>query len=91
MIRKHLDQLANETIAKEVFAGLLVEHLTSPNSISILIWVILIVLAAALIYAGVQWYRARSQAIRLARQQQGHAFGYTAPTAPPTIIRNRLF
>ena len=91
MIRKHLDQLANETIAKEVFAGLLVEHLTSPNKISILIWIILILLAAALLNAGFQWYRARSQAIRLARQQQGHAFGYTAPTAPPTIIRNRLF
>ena len=70
LIRKHLTKLANETIAKEVFAGLLVSHLTSPNWLSILMWSLLAILGCALLVIGLVWYRSSSTGTQIRQQQQ---------------------
>ena len=55
LIRQHLSQLNNNTIADEVFKGLMVEHLSTPNILSILIWVRIALLGLVLIVATALW------------------------------------
>ena len=70
LIRSHLKTLANETIAKEVFADLLVSHLASPNWLSILMWTLFSILGCALLVIGLVWYHSTSTGTQLRRQRQ---------------------
>ena len=62
-IRKHLERLATQTISEEQFANMMVAHITSPNTYSIVIWVILAILGTALAIAAASclWIRRRNK------------------------------
>ena len=62
-IRKHLERLATQTISEKQFANMMVGHFTSPNTYSIVIWVILAILGLALVIAVASclWIRRRNR------------------------------
>ena len=69
LIKQHLEESKNHTIADEVFNQLIVEHLSKPNIVSILIWVSVALLAAVLIVAFILWWRSRSLTTAVESQQ----------------------
>ena len=88
LIRKHLGQ-TNNTIADEVFHQLMIEHLSKPNVISILIWTSICILGIVLVVAVVLWWRSRSLATSVSSNRQQYEMAFMSPQAPsaPAIQR----
>ena len=81
-IRNHLAQLNNNTIADEVFEGLITDHLTTPNFLSILMWVCVSILGVVLIAAAALWYRSHRLSSKVAVHQRQYEIALLAPSAP---------
>ena len=88
LIRKHLGQ-TNNTIADEVFHQLMIEHLSKPNVISILIWTSICILGIVLVVAVVLWWRSRSLATSVSSNRQQYEMAFMSPQVPsaPAIQR----
>ena len=85
LIQKHLKETHNNTIAEGVFNQLVVEHLSTPNVVSILIWISLGLLGTVLVVAIVLWWRSRSLATTVASQQQQYEMAFVTPSGPPML------
>ena len=85
LIKKHLKENSNNTIADGVFEQLVVEHLSTPNVVSILIWISFGLLGTVLIVAIVLWWRSRSLATTVASQQQQYEMAFVTPSGPPML------
>ena len=82
IIRQHLSSLSNNTIGDKVFHGLMVEHLSTPNTVSILIWVCVIILGIVLITAAALGYRSYILSSKVAVHQRQYKVALVAPSAP---------
>ena len=82
IIRQHLSSLTNNTIGDEVFHGLMVEHLSTPNIVSVLIWVCVSILGIVLITAAALGYRSYILSSKVAVHQRQYEVALVAPSAP---------
>ncbi len=83
MVRQHLKTMLDNQTSHEVFADMMVTHISSPRLLSILIWSCLIFLGLALVMTIVIWYRGKASRSKL-QQRQPECY-QLVPSAPPLL------